>query len=285
LVLLLGCLTLFSLAGCEEELREIPTKIKFTDYRSNTGKSIASDIDRSIAGGITQTVIDNGSFAPYTALYREAKIGKKVASYTPSDFYVRINDLLIFGNHELYGPIIEGTRVYEGLADGWQIINLNKPIVLSGLEIKPGSYEVLEFWFRASITPGHEAAENAPRATFTRDGEQVTVFLDSLFPFQLTEIIFGGNTTRMTNQIVDIRDVVPSFDYDWAFFTGNVTYIAAWDGLKIPEDASAVSFEIRWDLKDIIERYDNKTPGDPTDDRFVLRNGFWEGFSLSARTE
>ena len=52
------------------------------------------------------------------------------------------------------------------------------------------------------------------------------------------------------------------------------------DGIFIPENAKRVRFHVIWDLKDIIEIYDNKTPEDLSDDVIVLAKDFWERFSI-----
>jgi hypothetical protein len=60
--------------------------------------------------------------------------------------------------------------------------------------------------------------------------------------------------------------------------------LVPWAGIDIPENANKVSFEIRWDLDKIIERYEGKTP-DKNDDIFILKNHFWEYFKIKAVIE
>jgi hypothetical protein len=52
------------------------------------------------------------------------------------------------------------------------------------------------------------------------------------------------------------------------------------DGIYIPENAKRVRFHVVWDLENIIEIYDNSTPGNLSDDVIVLANNFWERLSI-----
>jgi hypothetical protein len=67
--------------------------------------------------------------------------------------------------------------------------------------------------------------------------------------------------------------------------------------IVIPENATSVTFEIRWDLDGIIQQYMGRKitfPGpvftiDDTandgNDLFVLKNNYWEGFSITATVQ
>ena len=63
------------------------------------------------------------------------------------------------------------------------------------------------------------------------------------------------------------------------------TLVSPFAGITIPEDAATVRFVLYWDLEDIIERYDNNTPNDPSDDVYILAKGFWERLVLTAEIE
>ena len=60
--------------------------------------------------------------------------------------------------------------------------------------------------------------------------------------------------------------------------------IVPFEGINIPETAKSVRFEIVWDIENIIEWYEGPT-NSTNDDIFVLRDRFWEGFSLRAIIE
>jgi len=49
------------------------------------------------------------------------------------------------------------------------------------------------------------------------------------------------------------------------------------------ESGDPVRIVVSWDVNNILEVYDNNTPGDKTDDLVILRRGFWEGLDISLR--
>ncbi len=61
--------------------------------------------------------------------------------------------------------------------------------------------------------------------------------------------------------------------------------IIPFEGIDVPEDATAVRFEVVWDIENIVEWYEGPDSTTTDDDIFVLRNNFWEGFSLKAVIE
>ncbi len=61
--------------------------------------------------------------------------------------------------------------------------------------------------------------------------------------------------------------------------------IIPFKGIEVPEDATAVRFEIVWDIEDIVEWYEGPSNQTTDDDIFVLRDGFWNGFSVKAVIE
>ena len=64
--------------------------------------------------------------------------------------------------------------------------------------------------------------------------------------------------------------------------SGNSVYTRLpWEGVEIHKKAARVEFEIFWNLQDIIEIYDNRTPGILTDDIAVLADKFWERIQIT----
>ena len=84
----------------------------------------------------------------------------------------------------------------------------------------------------------------------------------------------GDNVLRMS-------DVVPGLPNEGNLGTG---LIVPFKGINIPDDAEAVRFEIYWNIENIIEHYEGLTAS-PDDDLFVLKNGFWNDFSIQAFIE
>jgi len=56
------------------------------------------------------------------------------------------------------------------------------------------------------------------------------------------------------------------------------------DGFVIPDDADAVRFEVYCDLDGLVERYSGATDSH-NDDIFILKNGFWNAFSIKCFVE
>ena len=50
--------------------------------------------------------------------------------------------------------------------------------------------------------------------------------------------------------------------------------------IHIPEYANSVTITVSWNLDGFISQYDNNTPGNPNDDIFIVKNGFWETLNV-----
>jgi len=55
-----------------------------------------------------------------------------------------------------------------------------------------------------------------------------------------------------------------------------------WNSISISSEAASVEFVLNWDLKNIVQIYDNNTPGDLSDDILVLVDNYWERIGLKA---
>jgi hypothetical protein len=73
-------------------------------------------------------------------------------------------------------------------------------------------------------------------------------------------------------------------DYHQLNRANEFNLLIPFDGINVPDKASAVRFEIYWNIDNIIERYEGGTAS-PDDDIFILKNGFWEDFSIKAFIE
>jgi hypothetical protein len=104
---------------------------------------------------------------------------------------------------------------------------------------------------------------------------------------QLGKIVFAGSVRKMTPRFF-YDELIPGYPHEeesqgeW-----KTMLIAPFEGgIAIPGNANAVQFEIRWDLDDLIGHYagqDNILNN--SDDIFVLKNGWWNGFSIQAFIE
>lgn len=112
----------------------------------------------------------------------------------------------------------------------------------------------------------------------------------------LNHIIFAGNTRKMVvYDDIYADNLLPGYPHtlihskwDEPALEGiaprQSALVVPFEGIDIPEDASAVRFEISWDLEGLIELY-NKGTSHTTDDIFVLKNGWWDAFSIKAVIE
>jgi hypothetical protein len=102
----------------------------------------------------------------------------------------------------------------------------------------------------------------------------------------LSTIFMGGNTYRLITDSIEGANLskIVSGMYDHPYMPGTLHIVVPFEGIVIPENAKAVRFEIFWDITGMIEWYDGATDS-PHDDIFVLKNKFWEGFSIQAFIE
>jgi len=107
----------------------------------------------------------------------------------------------------------------------------------------------------------------------------------------LTYIYMGGNSRKIISDRTfnikeEIDDKLPDWEANGGIPIGSVIVpFNNGNGVTIPDDAKAVRFEIYWDLDGLIERYSGCKPDDPNDDIFILKNGFWNAFSIQTVIE
>ena len=70
----------------------------------------------------------------------------------------------------------------------------------------------------------------------------------------------------------------------WWFSDGIQALVLPMDAVNIRGDSEGVVVEISWDTEDLIEIYDNGTPG-TTDDIAVLAANYWERMSISISSQ
>jgi hypothetical protein len=95
--------------------------------------------------------------------------------------------------------------------------------------------------------------------------------------------------------------------YPQGQISGQSTITIPFEPIIIPENATSVTFEIRWDLTGLIQQYTGRkgvleetSPGSNTwittsyvvddvpndgNDLFVLKNNYWEGLSITATVQ
>jgi len=122
------------------------------------------------------------------------------------------------------------------------------------------------------------------------------------FPFQSDEwgcsiqdintVYMGGSSYKMVGvdkinrESLNWKDIDSKLP-DWRLNNIGGSIITPFndgDGFVIPDDADAVRFEVYCDLDGLVERYSGATAS-PNDDIFILKNGFWNAFSIKCFVE
>jgi hypothetical protein len=111
---------------------------------------------------------------------------------------------------------------------------------------------------------------------------------------RISYIIYGGNSRKLyAYQNVPISDIIPGVnsiknpvypDYPGVFGYGGYEFtniVVPFSPITIPSNASSVTFEVSWDLENIIQPY--KTSHNM--ETVVLKNGFWESLYINVKID
>jgi hypothetical protein len=125
---------------------------------------------------------------------------------------------------------------------------------------------------------------NVVELMLNQDYHPNQVTTTTIWPFN--SIFYWGNTLKMltpqeTHYMDEIVSTYPHEEHSHGYLNG---LIIPFEGITIPSNAEAVRFEVAWDLTGLIERYTGMTAS-PADDIFILKNKWWEGFSIDAVIE
>ena len=118
------------------------------------------------------------------------------------------------------------------------------------------------------------------------------LFSDNTLGYEINaigNILMGGDTYKVINTTgalgnLTFNDIIPGTPRISIGGGFSAFILAPFEGINVPEDANAVRFEIYWNIDNIIEQYEGETDS-PDDDIFVLKNGFWNEFSIQAFIE
>jgi hypothetical protein len=108
-------------------------------------------------------------------------------------------------------------------------------------------------------------------------------------PHPIGALFMGGNDYKMFRALnnmryTDIHSGLFDYPFGWGDDRDSPNILVPFEGVTIPENAASVRFEVYWDMKDIIEWYEGPT-NSPDDDIFILKNKFWEAFSVAVIIE
>ena len=117
---------------------------------------------------------------------------------------------------------------------------------------------------------------------------------DSPFVMNELTLLFAGNSHQLiileNDGTIKLNDLSSSSYPNNATVTsalglgglGGNAFVVPFTPITIPEDANLVTFNINWNLDDMIEMYDPDGTGNTDNFIFILKNGWWNGFMITA---
>ena len=110
-----------------------------------------------------------------------------------------------------------------------------------------------------------------------------------MVPHNLHGIYVVGDTYKAINihpaRNVTYNEIWPGFNSDEIFLASGFHIVTPFEGINTAKIAGdSVRLDIVWDMQDIIEVYEGITSS-PNDYIFVLRNGWWNNFSVTVVEE
>ena len=304
------CLAGFTMfSSCDKDKGKISGKFRFSGTpttKSATAKSL-------LKSGEEQETVQGAE--QYELLY--SKLGTKKGTITPTMLELSIKGIYVWGSMEG-----ETTSLFYSVLEGG-LVDLAKPIIINMGDIEPGNYNHINMAFSTIGGGGTETFTSRVRfrkpadfdilshifyreeGNIVEDGNNLTFDLYILDPYFvngiwsdgyepkvenigfLGSVFMCGNKRRVLfNETVYWDEIMPGYPHSIMFENNgdHSAIIAPFKGITVPENAKSVRFEVVWDIKDIIEVYEGKTSS-PNDDIFVLKNKFWEGFSVEAFIE
>ena len=275
-VSLLAVILVFYFTGCGAS--GLPVKFAF----KNSDGSSRSVAQRSItAHSISSYNTDTASFKKYTDFYDN--LGAPDYTFTPTEFTLFIQDIYMSGLDSfarLSPSMTAGGSNNINYVNSHLMANFTSPVVLQPGEVFPGKYTTLAFFFLTDKTTMKIETQNGdffiprdPRVTFKNSlDEEITMAPIELDPLPGMDILHGivytGSIYKAKHGNVKGSDLGIS---GVGLLSPYTAIFIPWSGITIPDSASAVRFEVHWDLKDIIEQYG---------DRYVFAKNFWERFSI-----
>ncbi|MCL2212012.1 MAG: hypothetical protein FWB95_08835 [Treponema sp.] len=301
--------------------KKVITKFKFT----NSGNAQPTASIAAARSAVPMAVTINNSFTSYTNFYSTTLGGNtnRKAQITPSSFKLEINNVIVCGTNTTHGtvaiPLIEQHAtlvefignvpitpgdVYPGTYD----MVLSDSITTSG-----GGQSIVKFkWpanagdFANNIHMMSSQATIDDGIVSVRIGDltpgavnAVLIMGDPTSPFQSSSLClyFAGDEYKLVtvgpSSTLTQKDILPHYGdgiNDRLITTGPSytaeAFIVPFNPITVPEDASAVTFTISWNMDNMIEMYlPAGKPDNAENYYFVLKNGWWNDLSISASIE
>ncbi|MCL2212015.1 MAG: hypothetical protein FWB95_08850 [Treponema sp.] len=293
-----------SFTACNKD-SGINTEIIFRSQQppANLNMSIA----RSAMGGTTTDNTFDGMNEFYTAM------GTPDAAYTPSVFQLRDGGIMVMANGSLENltdstleiiDFVQGTTItpFSDIPAG---INATAMLVRFDLYMYDTQYApaMTTFTINEPLHASHpyrtwpaNFVTGRYDITVSADGKTITMPTIWLFPDNTGDYpSLGGSENDILNGIADFP-IAPDLLYYGTVYraknlgigsnnaeTGGLgtntpgAIIIPWAGVSIPSNASGITFNVQFNITNIIEQY-----GTGEDMRFVLANEFWNRYSLTA---
>ena len=290
-------------------------KYRFSGNKGNAGRAL-------VTPNVNASIEIQGA-EEYENFY--SQLGEKKGSITPTMFELAMSQLSIYGTDDLYFDLLEisdlpivdlakpilvnageiKTGHYKFLAMMFSFVgmeNQNGRVTSRVSFPKPDGFDYSAhaystYYFDDVVS---ESGDNIIADLFYLEplfinnnysgfyyplmgGEQIQL---NCISSVINQIFMGGDNYRIFSGKTDTHsnDIVPGIKPFRLDTEGAINILVPFSGINIPEDAETVRFEICWDIEGIIERYEGYT-NSPNDDIFVIKNRFWEAFSIQAFIE
>ena len=122
---------------------------------------------------------------------------------------------------------------------------------------------------------GHYCYGNTYTASYFSDVEIQPLF----------GLYYAGNTRKVYNGMFSANEIVPSAPAWWDLGAQNAdSIVIPLNPVTVHSGTNSIIFDISWDLNGIVERRQGATTS-PSDDIFVLKNGWWNGLHISVHVQ
>jgi len=297
--------------GCDDGSRKGSGQLLIRDYRGTTPYQSAGTRLLSPINNGDGTFTDEDSFSVYNKIYNN--LGTKVREITPTKLELPLSWCAVFGH---FNSMSKGAWMIElfitdpnkRTADLATIVDIAQGFTVEISEAalqramrNPTSLIAYRFSFTSesgmnaktsfSWIPSHGTNWNRFGAItgLTEKIDISTRFLDPSnyqgsggeYAPVFLQIVATGNTKKITHEGFDFGNIVPQLGNSGYAYGAFTSVITPYKEIIFPSDFTIATFDVRWNLENIIEQYDNKTPTDFSDDIFILKNNFWDNLSVT----
>jgi hypothetical protein len=218
----------------------VPAKFRFQDGAGSSSRSNMGS--RSVQGGVLRAVTrDETSFEPYYAAYD--RLGEKVASITPTEFYLSVMELVLCGDNGRLMTTLISASPYTEAGKTQRQFNFTEPVTITLGDVATGYYDLLYFRLTGQRGPFSEDEDKGITFDWPADmnhGTWVSSQRDGISSGAYDGVFTAADNTYSTLAAnLDIYHVDPNFgsnpdigQFIALLFAGNVTKMAL-DDLRV----------------------------------------------------